>query len=120
MYFNKINKTVFSILLLHVNHVNVRRNKLGIQTSWIHLGPSVTARHVTLASPVLLATVCCSSVHCFLKKLQLGFCDGAVLGCSSRRFLKSNSAGDTKASSYWHNWELKNKMESILHYNSLY
>ena len=59
------------------------------------------------------ATVCCLSVHCFLKKLRLGFCNGLALGCSSGRFLKAIQLERLRLSSYWHNRKLKKKRKHL-------
>ena len=74
--------------------INVSRNSLVYR---IHPGPSVTARHIPPASPILLkspATVCCLSIHCFLKNYNS---DSVIVQCwvvQVVNFLQQSVRGD--------------------------
>ena len=113
---------MFSVVLLHANHIyNVcwcrqcSRNNLVYRLRGsirIHLSQCDMQGDTCLpgiTSTTSITGHCCSSVHCFLKKLQLRFCNGLVLGCSSGGFLKAIQLERLILSSYWHNWELKKK-----------
>ena len=108
---------MFSVVLLHANHIyNVcwcrqcSRNNLVYRLRGsirIHLSQCDMQGDTCLpgiTSTTSITGHCCSSVHCFLKKLQLRFCNGLVLGCSSGGFQLERLI----LSSYWHNWEKGN------------